>query len=258
MGLLNIRNESLYQIVFRNRNKEYGAYDQHKRYPRTLLISVISGVLIFLVIIFIPFATYFFAGSRELTDDDFIYEVEYIPITPPESNPAQELARTLTKPPDAEPAPVVTDTVVPEKEVRPPEEPPKEEPAQADSTGPGGGVENGTGTGEVTGLATVIDVYPRFPGGEEARLLFLKRAVRYPQAALQAGVQGVVVVVFIIEPDGTLSNIKIEKGIGGGCDEEAIRVVRIMPKWDPGRRQGRSVRVMVRMPIVFRNPGKVS
>jgi periplasmic protein TonB len=258
MDVFNTGHETLYQIVFRNRNKDYGAYVQHKKYPRTLLISVITGVLILMLVIFIPFATYYFGNTRLLTDDDFIYEVEYMPISPPEPNEAQELARALTKPPEAEQVPVVRDTIVPEKEIKPPVDVPKEndDTSQTDSIGPGGGVNDGTGTGEATGLATVIDVYPRFPGGDEARLIFLKRSVRYPKAAMLSGTQGVVVVVFIIEPDGSLSNVKIEKSVGAGCDEEALRVVKLMPRWEPGKRQGRAVRVMVRMPIVFRIAGK--
>ena len=72
----------------------------------------------------------------------------------------------------------------------------------------------------------------------------------------KTGIEGVVMVIFVIEPNGTLSNIEVSKGIGGGCDEEAIRVVKAMPLWEPGRRSGRAVRVLVRMPIVFKIPGK--
>jgi protein TonB len=63
-------------------------------------------------------------------------------------------------------------------------------------------------------------------------------------------------VVFVVEVDGSVSNVNVVNRIGGGCDEEAIRVAREMPRWEPGKRNGRAVRVMVRMPIVFRIPGK--
>jgi protein TonB len=252
-------NESLHDIVFRGRNREYGSYQLRKKYARTLLWSVIFGVIVFLTGIFIPYALFFLNESGNLSDNDFLYEVEYMPINPPETNDPDELARALAKPPDeVQQAPVVTDTVIPDKEVKPPVEPPKEkdDSSNADSSGVSGGIKGGTGTGDATGIATVIDVYPRFPGGDESRLAFLKRNVKYPLAAMQAGVQGVVVVVFIIERDGTLSNIQIERGIGGGCDEESARVVKMMPLWEPGKRQGKAVRVMVRMPVVFRIPGK--
>lgn len=259
MDPLNLKNEALYQIVFRNRNQAYGSYMIRKNYSRTLLISTILGLVIVLAGVLIPFATYYFDASGPLTDDDYIYEVEYMPIVPPETMDMNELARALTKPPDETlQPPVISDTVPPEKEVKPPDDLKKETTEDADSTGQGGGIKDGMGTGDVTGLATVIDVFPRFPGGDEARLVFLKKNVRYPQQALQTGIQGVVVVVFIIETDGTLSNISIERGVGSGCDEESMRVVKLMPRWEPGKRQGKAVRVMVRMPVVFRIPGRPS
>jgi periplasmic protein TonB len=259
VDLKKVKYESLHDIVFRGRNKDYGSYLLRKGYPRTLLRSMILGIIIWLTGILIPFGIYLLHGSPDLTDNDFIYEVEYMPVAPPETNQVDELARALAQPPDeVRQAPVVTDSVVPEQEMKPPMEKPdeKDDSSNADSIGLPGGVKDGTGTGDISGIATVIDVYPRFPGGDEARLAFLKQNVRYPKTALMAGVQGVVVVVFIIERDGTLSNIQIERGVGGGCDEESVRVVKIMPRWEPGKRQGRAVRVMVRMPVVFRIPGK--
>ena len=257
MSWLTPKNEALYEIVFRDRNREYGSYMLRKRYRVILAWSTLWGTILVLLIVFIPFLTYLLEEARGLADDDFIYEVEYMPMSPPEADNMQELARAMTRAPEERvQAPVVTDSVIPEKEPPPAEPEEKEEQPDADSVGEPGGVKDGTGTGDASGLATVIDVYPRYPGGDDARLLFLKRNVRYPQDALRSGVQGVVVVVFIIEPDGTLTGVKIEKGIGAGCDEEAARVVGLMPKWEPGRRQGKAVRVMVRMPVVFRIPGR--
>lgn len=254
MGLLNLDTEDLFQIVFHNRNKEYGSYQIRKKYNRTLLVSTVIGVVLSVTAFLIPLVIYISDAASRLADDDFYYEVDYMPIDPPSTEEINDLARALSKPPETpEQEPVVSDTVRQvDKELQTPEE--KEQDTEADTAGQGGGVKDGTGTGDLTGIATVIDVYPRFPGGDEARLAFLKRAIRYPQAAIQTGIQGVVVVVFIIETDGTISNIKIEKGIGSGCDEESVRVVKMMPRWEPGKRQGRAVRVMVRMPVVFRIP----
>ena len=63
-------------------------------------------------------------------------------------------------------------------------------------------------------------------------------------------------VLFIVEADGTITHVSVNKGIGKECDEEAVRVVKFMPRWEPGRRNGKAVRVLVRMPIVFKLPGK--
>jgi periplasmic protein TonB len=245
------------ELAFQGRNKAYGAYDLRKRYPRILaMASVIASVFVALVFV-IPFLYYYFDPVL-LVEGELFYEAEYYSMMPPPDDP-NLLIPSLPKPlPEESAQPVVADSVPPE-EVKPIEPTPvkKEEEVKTDTAGKGDGSQGfGPGTGENTGLATVIDVYPRYPGGDESRLYFLRKNIRYPEAAIKAGVQGVVMVVFIIEMDGSLSNVEVGKGIGGGCDEEALRVVKRMPKWEPAKRGGRAVRLMIRMPIVFRIPGK--
>ncbi len=92
---------------------------------------------------------------------------------------------------------------------------------------------------------------PRFPGGEAARHTFIQENTRYPKTANEKNIQGTVYVTFVVEPNGSLSGIKVLRGIGGGCDEEAIRVVNSMPKWLPGKQKGQAVRVQINMPIKF-------
>ena len=75
--------------------------------------------------------------------------------------------------------------------------------------------------------------------------------MRYPAMARESNIQGRVYVSFIVEKDGSVSNIQLLRGIGGGCDEEAIRVVGAMPQWQPGRQNGRAVRVAYNLPIRF-------
>ncbi|MDD2412940.1 MAG: energy transducer TonB [Bacteroidales bacterium] len=100
-------------------------------------------------------------------------------------------------------------------------------------------------------IFTVVEENPMFPGGDEARMNFLRENIKYPQMARESGIQGTVYVTFVVEPSGNITNIKILRGIGGGCDEEALRVVRQMPKWKPGKQRGKSVRVQFNMPIRF-------
>jgi TonB family protein len=98
---------------------------------------------------------------------------------------------------------------------------------------------------------TVVEEYPTFPGGDAARMKFLRDNIKYPAEAIKKHTEGRVTVNFIVEKDGTVSNIKILGGIGNSCDEEALRVVKMMPKWNPGRQTGRPVRVSFNMPINF-------
>jgi len=100
-------------------------------------------------------------------------------------------------------------------------------------------------------IFTIVESMPEFPGGEEARTRFLLENIKYPQMARESGIQGVVYVTFVVEPDGSISNVRVIRGIGGGCDEEAIRVVKMMPKWIPGNQRGKPVRVQFNMPIKF-------
>jgi periplasmic protein TonB len=101
-------------------------------------------------------------------------------------------------------------------------------------------------------IFTVVEDQPEFPGGETARQQFLSDNLRYPQMAREAGIQGTVFVTFVVEIDGSVTDVRIVRGIGGGCDEEAVRVVKMMPNWEPGRQRGQPVRVQFVMPIRFR------
>jgi protein TonB len=109
-------------------------------------------------------------------------------------------------------------------------------------------------TPEVEGdeIIKVAPVMPEFPGGTEGLYEFLGANTRYPQAAKDIDLEGIVYVTFIIEKDGSVSNSQILRGIGGGCDEEALRVVRKMPHWTPGKNNlGRPIRVQMNLPVKF-------
>ena len=97
----------------------------------------------------------------------------------------------------------------------------------------------------------VVEQDPEYPGGDEARMSFLRSNLKYPQMARETGIQGTVYVGFIVEKDGSITQVTILRGIGGGCDEEAIRVAKMMPKWKPGKQRGKEVRVSYSMPIKF-------
>jgi TonB family protein len=91
-----------------------------------------------------------------------------------------------------------------------------------------------------------------FPGGEMASVRFLGANVKYPTLAKENGIQGMVVVEFIVEKDGSITNASIVKDIGGGCGEEAMRVIQTMPKWEPAKQNNQPVRSKVNVPVKFR------
>jgi TonB family protein len=90
-----------------------------------------------------------------------------------------------------------------------------------------------------------------FPGGEAAMLRFLQKNVHYPEYARNKGIQGTVIVSFVVDSSGKVTDVKLLRGIGGGCDEEAVRVVKVMPDWNPGKVDGIPVRVQFNIPIKF-------
>ena len=100
-------------------------------------------------------------------------------------------------------------------------------------------------------LFMVVENPPSFPGGDKARMDFLVKNLVYPKHAREVGIEGTVFITFVIEEDGSVSNIKILRGIGGGCDEEAVRVTKLMPKWIPAKQRGKNVRVQYNLPYKF-------
>ena len=98
----------------------------------------------------------------------------------------------------------------------------------------------------------IVEEMPAYPGGEGKLYEYLGKNIKYPQIARESGIQGRVFVNFVVEPDGSVSNVKVLRGIGGGCDEEAIRVIKSMPKWKPGKQRGKAVRVQYTIPVVFK------
>ncbi|MCD4681647.1 MAG: energy transducer TonB [Bacteroidales bacterium] len=101
-------------------------------------------------------------------------------------------------------------------------------------------------------IFTVVESMPGYPGGEAARIKYLNNNIKYPQMARESGIQGRVFVTFVVEKDGRVTDVRVLRGIGGGCDEEAIRVIQNMPNWQPGKQRGKPVRVQFNMPILFK------
>lgn len=103
-----------------------------------------------------------------------------------------------------------------------------------------------------TTIYQMVEIMPEFPGGEQKLLQYISKNVKYPQIARESGIKGRVIIGFVIEPNGSVSNVKVLQGsIGGGCDEEAVRVVKSMPRWKPGIQDGKAVRVRLAIPVNF-------
>ncbi|MGI9191967.1 MAG: TonB family protein [Chitinophagaceae bacterium] len=98
---------------------------------------------------------------------------------------------------------------------------------------------------------TMVEQMPEFPGGNEAMMKFLSNELRYPNEARDKNISGKVIVKFVVDKEGKIQDATIVRGIGAGCDEEALRVVRKMPRWKPGYQNGKAVNVFFHLPVSF-------
>ncbi|MBO4402583.1 MAG: energy transducer TonB [Bacteroidales bacterium] len=100
-------------------------------------------------------------------------------------------------------------------------------------------------------IVDFVEEEPSFPGGEEALYKFLDNNLTYPRSARSAGIEGTVVVEFVVEPNGKLSNVNVIRKVAPSLDEEAVRIIKMLPAWNPGRQRGKAVRTRFRLPISF-------
>ena len=101
-------------------------------------------------------------------------------------------------------------------------------------------------------IFTIVEEMPEFPGGMNKLGEYLAKNIKYPQMARETGIQGRVFITFVVEKDGSVTNVQVLRSLGGGCDEEAVRVVKSMPKWKPGKQRGKPVRVSYNLPVNFK------
>ena len=98
----------------------------------------------------------------------------------------------------------------------------------------------------------VVEVMPQYPGGQTAMLKYIMENIKYPKQIMEEGIQGRVTVSFIVEKDGRVSNVRLLRSVQPSLDKEAIRVVKSMPKWTPGKQNGKPVRVRFNLPVMFK------
>lgn len=264
-------------LVFSNRNKNYGAY---------VLRTESSSITVKALLIVVPVFVSLFVGpmiyaqfkSKAPTQVDVVFDTstpDVIHELKPEKPKAEEPKKELPK---AEPIIEQVKTVNMTSNIVVTDKPDVAEPpttaeiekavvgsittegvegkgnAQPIGDGKPGGDIDGTGeTGNDNNVYTTagVEEFPEFPGGMAAWSKFIQKNLRYPYMAQETGLQGKVFVSFVIEKDGSVSDVSLVKGIGGGCDEEALRVIKKSPKWKAGKQNKTAVRVRYNMPINY-------
>ena len=215
-----IKNLAFEDLLFGNKNKDFGAYELRKIKNKSALYGFLISAVIVTLGFSWPFVLKFFE-KKDYTPvkvrEKRVLKYSELSAPPPielEKPPAEKIqvqSREIKK--------FIKPVVKPDEEVIEP--------------------------------YLQVEVMPTFPGGEQELLKYLAENVKYPRLAREAKIQGLVIVRFVVDADGFVGNIELLRGIGAGCDEEALRVVNSMPKWEPGYQNNRAVPVIYNMPIRF-------
>jgi periplasmic protein TonB len=267
-----MKNVTLDDIVFENRNKEFGAYDLRKHYAEHLTKAL---TIMSVLVILISLAAFKYESRAKLLPKPPVEvkwvvfkEIEIRPEKKIEKKPVQAQAPKIKVIVNLPPNPV---DVLDKPEVVPPTNEDLDKFATGPKAidGPAGDPDSFSNPSIVEGPVVIeepapkviepavdlplfiSDVNPAFPGGMEGMRAFLSKNMQYPAPATRSGTQGRVIVQFLVERDGSIAQAKVLKGIGFGCDEEALRVINKMPKWTPGSNNGQKVRVFYTLPILF-------
>jgi periplasmic protein TonB len=247
-------------LLFLNRNRDYGAYQLRKRYNSVVVTGIVVSTLLVSLAVILPYilspkGDKIITGSIGYVQSDMDNlqpPPDEIYIPPPPPPPGAEKLQEIVK----YVPPVVVDSVPPlEKKIASNDEiiaQPTTENFDSGSTGDGNNI-----LSDQDGVATdnaffIVEVMPTFKGGDinKFREWVMKRT-NYPQAAVENKIQGKVYISFVVETDGTVSNVTIVKGVHPLIDAEAIRTIQSSPKWTPGLQRGQAVRVRYIIPLSF-------
>lgn len=265
--------ETLEDIIFRNRNKSYGAYSLRTDYQRVISRALLIGIGLFCLAILTPmiWAKVKIDERREVTvkptvlilpppPEEGIPPVK--PETPPTPQPEQQVRaetrfvepviveddKATELPPDQDDLNKASN--IGTKDVMGIDEPiPVDDPDIGKGSEPAQPVEVKVDEKDIEWM--IVEQMPEYAGGVAALSKFLQKNLRYPNPASNAGVSGKVYVQFVVGQDGAISKVDILKGLGFGCDEEAERVIKLMPHWSAGKQSGRAVAVKFTLPISF-------
>lgn len=260
------------EILFEGKNKRYGAYqlrdDSSNRHIKSLIVVIVLG----LAAIFLPNIIENMILSQNTVAQDEAFTQTEFNTTEDQKKPEQQQeemvipqeTRELAKSIMVTEAKIVDSEEIREQNLAQANDVLKDIDAVIATKTVENGVTDGTGfnpddykqvvettTPETEKVYTWVQVKPSFPGGEEARLKWLRENLEYPQQAITDEIQGLVQVGFVVEKDGSITNVKVVQSAHSTLDREAIRLVKAMPKWIPGKQNGNTVRAYFTQPIRF-------
>lgn len=260
------------EILFEGKNKRYGAYqlrdDSSNRHIKSLIVVIVLG----LAAIFLPDIIENMILSKKTVAQDEAFTQTEFNTTEDQKKPEQQQeemvipqeTRELAKSIMVTEAKIVDSEEIREQNLAQANDVLKDIDAVIATKTVENGVTDGSGfnpddytqvvettTPETEKVYTWVQVKPSFPGGEEARLKWLRENLEYPQQAVADEIQGLVQVGFVVEKDGSITNVKVVQSAHSTLDREAVRLVKAMPKWIPGKQNGNTVRAYFTQPIRF-------
>jgi protein TonB len=250
------------ELVFENRNKEYGAYIIRQRYSRSVNLALLISITFFLICLSAPVVVAWLESFKSAAPIAINKDVEINLAEPPPIDETQPPPPPVTPPPPIQESIKFTPPEVkPDEQVK--DEPP---PTQEDlkESNAGAVTVEGNGATELPSEVVAIDEpandkpllfaeqMPEFPGGEEAMMNFIQSHAKWTPMAREAEIQGTVNISFVIDKEGKVTDVKIAKDIGGGLGEEAVKAVKQMPQWKPGRQNGKAVSLIFNVPVKFK------
>ncbi|WP_245849614.1 energy transducer TonB [Hymenobacter crusticola] len=273
-----IAKASLDDIVFEGRNKAYGAYVLRRLYGKNVSRALLIAVALFAIGVSFPLIAAMLKPEEKIVEKPKNLKVNEL-MQPPPLDPATPPPPPPPPPPPSAPPPpppvVSTIKFTPpvvkrDEEVRKEEKVPDQDELEgkqiATETVKGNtdappppdlsGIEGGTGAEPVKEVVenkvyTYVEQMPVFPGGNDALLAAIQKNTKYPPLALRNQVEGKVFITFVVGPDGAVSGVTVQKGIGSGCDEAAVAAVKTLPRFTPGKQNGRAVSVSFTVPVTF-------
>ena len=274
MSEINLNSKEWTDFVFEEKNKEYGAYNLRSTSSKRHLIGIVLALVFTIVVALIPVIMNAVSEYRERNRpiaENIDESREMTELKMEDKIPEQNIVKQEAPPP---PPPLRTtirfvppviasaEDVAEDVEVHTNDDLAQSTDQISVADVIGDDDENGIDIKDIQDQQVIVEEtqapldfveqMPMFPGGPTAMMKFISENLVYPVVAQEAGKQGRVTVKFVVDKDGSISNVEVVRGVFPACDAEAIRVIKKMPKWNPGRQNGKAVAVNFNIPVVFK------
>jgi len=270
---VNLNSSEWIDLVFEGKNKKYGAYFLRSTSSRRHIVAFLVVLVFVGVVAAVPsLIEVVKSGSEKLAGVDEAYELSDLSNVE-EQVPEENIIRQETAPPPPPlkatiqfTPPVITEDekVTDENQMKSQDELNESKVQVSVATVEGTNDKDAVDIADLKDHKVIVEEkepekpfvsveqMPQFPGGQTELMKFISSNLKYPTIAAENGIEGRVIIRFVVGKDGSVSNIEIQRGLDSSCDKEAVRVVQMMPKWIPGKQNGRAVPVYFTLPVLFK------